>query len=195
MPKLNFRADLLPFLIATIGEWIGLFFWLHYLDKDNFILANVILWVGFLIERIAVVLWLRTVYKPAEGLASPATSLWAIVLGLIAITLPELAIWAIWLALADSMGYFVAGGVLAVLMLVEHSFELGLVKKVSPLSLATKPATLFFIAMEVFPPITWLYFVRNEEVMLGGAILLLGLAIEHIIEGATLKPQETVPSF
>ncbi|MEE9238868.1 MAG: hypothetical protein V3U58_04825 [Thermodesulfobacteriota bacterium] len=194
MTNLNFRADLLPFLIATIGEWVGLYYWLHYLDRDNFILANVILWTGFLIERITVVLWVRTVYRPAEGLASPATSPGVIVLGLIAITLPELVIWAVWLALADGMGYLLAGGVLAVLMLAEHSFELGLVKRVSPLSFVTNPATLFFTAMEVFPPLAWLYFVRNEQVVLGGAVLLIGLAIEHIIEGATLKPQETAPA-
>ena len=80
-------------------------------------------------------------------------------------------------------------------LLAEHSFELGLVKKVSPLTLAAKPATLFFTAMEVFPPTAWLYFVRNEEVVLGVAILLIGLDIEHIIEGATLEPQETAPAI
>ncbi len=194
MTHLNFRTDILPFLIATIGEWVGLFYWLHFLDKDNFILANVILWGGFLVERIAVILWLRTVHRPAEGLASPSVSAGKVVVGIIAITLPEIAIWVIWLRLADGSGYLLAGVVLAILMLGEHSAELALVKRVSPLSFVTKPATLFFTAMEVFPPLAWLYFVRNEQVVLGGAVLLIGLAIEHIIEGATLKPQETAPA-
>ena len=92
------------------------------------------------------------------------------------------------------MSYLPAGGVLAVLMLAEYSFELGLAKRVSPLSLVTNPATLFFTAMDVFSPVAWFYFVRNEQVMLGNEVLLLGLAIEHIIEGATLKPQQTAPA-
>jgi len=154
-------------------------------------MANTLLWVGFLIERIAVILWLRTVHRPEEGLASPKTSFIKIILGIIAITLPELVIWAIWLYLAEGMGYLLAGVVLAILMLGEHSVELGLVKKKNPLSFLTHPPTLFFTAMEVLGAIVWLHFVRNDQAMLGGALLFIGLAIEHIIEGGALKPQET----
>ena len=53
------------------------------------------------------------------------------------------------------------------LMLAEYSFELGLAKRVSPLSLVTNPSTLFFTAMEVLPALAWLYFVRIEQVVLG----------------------------
>ena len=194
MNNLNFKADILPFLIATIGEWVGLFYWLHFLDRDNFILANIILWIGFGIERIAVILWLRTVYRPVEGLASPTSSPIKIILGIIAITLPELVIWAIWLALAEGMGYLLAGVVLAILMLAEHSVELALVKGKNPLSFVKHRPTLFFTAMEVLGAAAWLHFVRNDQALLGGALLLIGLSIERIIEGATLKPQETAPA-
>lgn len=188
MGNLNFKADVIPFMIATVGELIGLFFWLQLLDSGNFLGANAILWVGFLIERIAVIVWLRTVYRPAEGVASPSTSLGVIVLVLIAITVPELAIWAIWLALADgSAGIVVAGLVLAVLMLAEHSAELAAVKRVSVRRFFTDPATLFFTAMEVLGGIGWLYFVRNGQPVVGAVVLFVGLAIEHVIEGATLK--------
>ncbi len=191
MNNLKFKSDILPFLVATIGEWIGLYYWLHFRDADNQMLSNIILWVGFLIERIAVIAWLRTVHRPAEGLAGTKTSYLKIILGIIAITLPELIIWGVWLALAESMGYLLAGVVLAILMLGEHSLELGLVKKKNPLSFLAKPTTLSFTAMEVVGAIVWLQLVRSDQALLGGALLFLGLAIEHIIEGGSLKPKET----
>ena len=89
------------------------------------------------------------------------------------------------------MGYLLAGGVRAVLMLAAHSFESGLVKRVSPLSFVTNPVTLFFTAMEVFPPIAWLYFVRNEQVVLGGAEALIGL---HLFRDILVLHQE-FPDF
>ena len=179
--------------MQQVGEWIALYYWLHFLDRDKLILANVILWIGFGIERTAVVLWLRTVHRPAEGLASPKTSPAVIVLSLIAITLPEVVIWVVWLSLAEGVGYLWAGLFLAVIMLAEHSVELGLVKKMNPLSFVTDPATLFFTAMEVLGGIAWLYFVRQEQALLGGVLLFIGLSIEHIVEGASLKPKATAP--
>ena len=79
-------------------------------------------------------------------------------------------------------------------MLAEHGVELALVKRKNPLSFATHRPTLFFTAMEVLGAVAWLHFVRNDQALLGGALLLIGLSIEHIIEGASLKPQKTAQS-
>jgi len=57
---------------------------------------------------------------------------------------------------------------------------------VSPLSFVTNTA-LFFTAMAVLGAIVWLYFVRNGQPVVGAVVLFVGLAIEHVIEGATLK--------
>ncbi len=56
----------------------------------------------------------------------------------------------------------------------------------SPLSFVTNTATLFFTAMEVLGAIVWLYFVRNGQPVVGAVVIFVGLAIEHVIEGASL---------
>lgn len=103
------------------------------------------------------------------------------------ITIPELIIWVGWLWLARSYGYSVAGAGLAVTMLFEHALELSLVNQVKFRFFLTHLPTLFFTAMEVLAGVAWLILVDREHGAAGGAILLLGLTIEHIVEGATLK--------
>ncbi len=96
-------------------------------------------------------------------------------------------IWVGWLWLARSYGYWVAGAGLAVTMLFEHALELSLVKQVKLRFFLTNPPTLFFTTMEVLPAVAWLILFDLAHGFWGGAVLLLGLTIEHIIEGATLK--------
>lgn len=45
MKNMLFKKDLLPFFIATIGEYIALHYWLIYIELDKFIFANIILWM------------------------------------------------------------------------------------------------------------------------------------------------------
>ena len=41
VPKDTFAKDRLPFIIATVGEFIGLYFWLYYWDTGAFVAATV----------------------------------------------------------------------------------------------------------------------------------------------------------
>ncbi|MEL6143309.1 MAG: hypothetical protein AAFU67_17030, partial [Bacteroidota bacterium] len=68
--KLNFKTDILPFIIATLGEFVALYFWLYHLDLGQFYWANAILWIGFAIERTAVYLWIQYVYRQRERRAN-----------------------------------------------------------------------------------------------------------------------------
>src|SRR5688572_2315158 len=65
--NLDFRTDIVPFVIATAGEFIALFFWLQLFETGQVALATVVLWAGFLLERGMVVLWLRAIYREREG--------------------------------------------------------------------------------------------------------------------------------
>ena len=187
MSKLDFKKDILPFLVATIGEWFALFYWLELRDRGELLLANILLWAGFLVERTAVILWLRYVHRSGTGIASSNTGFLKTAAAIVLITIPELIIWAAWLWVARNYGYGLAGAGLAVTMLFEHALELSLVKQVKLRFFLTNPPTLFFTAMEVFAAIVWLILVEQGHSVAGGAVLLLGLTIEHIIEGATLK--------
>src|SRR5690606_38181369 len=147
--KLDFRMDVLPFILATAGEFVALFFWLQYIDQGRFWLANGILWGGFLLERISVITWIRTIYRKKEQV-EVKTPILAAIGGLLAITLSEILIWVFWVALADQKialglgvggAFAVAAVVLMVLMQVEHSVEMSLLKRKSPRNYLLNPST------------------------------------------------------
>lgn len=198
LQKLDFRTDVLPFILATAGEFAALFFWLQYQDQGRFWLASGILWAGFLVERISVVTWIRAIYRRKEQVVV-STPILAAVFGLLAITLSEILIWVLWLALADGRialglgagtAFAVAAVVLMGLMQVEHSVEMGLLKRKSPRLYLLNPGTIFFTFMEVAGAVAWLYFVRADRPLLGGLCLLIGLSIEHVLQGSDLRPEE-----
>lgn len=61
--NLDLKTDILPFVLATAGEFAALYFWLLFLDQGRWVLANVLLWAGFAVERTAVYLWIRIIYR------------------------------------------------------------------------------------------------------------------------------------
>jgi hypothetical protein len=197
--NLDFRTDVLPFVIATAGEFTALFFWLHYLDQGRFWLANGILWGGFLVERVSVIAWIRYIYRTRQQQVA-VPSLLPTIVGLLGITLTEILIWVLWLALADGNVPMIAFGfvgntalaavVLMILMQVEHSVEMAALKQRSWLVYLTNPATIFFTFMEVAGAVAWLYMVRTDRPVLGALFLLAGLSIEHVLQGSDLRPDE-----
>ena len=199
LSQLNFKTDILPFTIATLGEFGALYFWLYFLDQDRIILANIILWGGFGIERMAVYLWIRYIYRTKEGIVVPP-SFFAVFFGLLFITLSEVLIWIVWLNFADGQfawadnGFLIntvtAGIILMILMWIEHSVEMGALRQKNPLIYFFKSNTIFFTFMEVIGAVGWLYFVRTGSPILGAVCLLVGLSVEHIIQGSDLKPEK-----
>ncbi len=196
--ELDFRTDILPFIIATAGEFTALYFWLYYLDQGQFLLANAILWGGFAVERTAVYLWIRYIYRE-EG-RTVEGSFFSVFGALFLITLSEVLIWILWLALADgqiawlNVGFventLLAGAVLMGLMLIEHSVEMGGLRQRSPLAYMTNGNTIFFTLMEVLGAVGWLYLVRTDRPVLGAVCLLVGLSVEHVLQGSELRPEE-----
>ena len=199
LDRLDFQTDILPFIIATAGEFAALFFWLRFLDAGQFVLANVLLWAGFAVERLSVYLWIRYVYRNREG-RTVRQPLGVTVAALFVITLSEVLIWVLWLALADGQiavaaaapatNMAVAGVVLMVLMTIEHSVEMGALKQTSPWPYVTSSSTLLFTFMEVAGAVGWLAFVRADRPLLGALCLLVGLSIEHVLQGSDLRPEE-----
>jgi hypothetical protein len=188
--KLDFKTDILPFLIATLGEFVALFFWLRFQDNGQFWLAQLLLWAGFLVERSAVILWLRFVNDKDDpqtiANATPAKIAGAVV----ALTLVEIVIWAVWLTVAAKMGALLGTLALAAMIHSLHSIEMAVVKKTPLGTYFTNPNTMFFSVMEVAGGVLWLHFVRDGDQMLGAVCLLVGLGVEHVIQGASLKRQD-----
>jgi hypothetical protein len=196
---LDVKTDVLPFVVATAGEFAALFFWLHYLDQGRFWLANGILWAGFLVERLSVILWIRYVYAGRSQQPAKVPGLLPTVIGLLAITLTEIAIWIAWRAMADGQiawlnvgpgaNVVIAAVVLMGLMLAEHSVEMAALKGKKPWAYLGHSTTIFFTFMEVIGAVAWLHFVRSGQPVLGGICLLVGLSIEHVLQGSDLRPE------
>ena len=185
--KLDFKSDVLPFLIATIGEFVALFFWLRYQNSGQFWLAQVILWTGFIIERSSVILWLRYVNgKDDPETIANGTPL-KIAGAVIGFTFVEIVIWTVWLNVADRQGALLGTLVLAIMIHGLHSLEMAVVKKTPLGAYITNLNTVFFSVMEVAGGALWLYFVRSGNEMAGAACLLIGLCVEHVIQGSSLK--------
>ncbi|MEQ9442738.1 MAG: hypothetical protein RIG62_27095 [Cyclobacteriaceae bacterium] len=195
---LNFKSDVLPFLIATVGEFIALHYWFTYMEVEQFILANMLLWIGFGIERASVALWLKKVYRPKEGITSTQVPLWQQWAGWTFITFTEIVVWVVWWYTVDDLGHLWGAVVLYILMLVEHSAEMGLVKRKSLWIYAGTFKTNLFTLMEVLGAAGWMYFHQQDQHGLAIASLLIGLSVEHIIQGSSLKPKEHIsgsPAF
>nr|WKN36534.1 hypothetical protein K4G66_29670 [Tunicatimonas sp. TK19036] len=190
--SLNFKSDVLPFLIATVGEFIALHFWFTYMEIGQFVLANILLWIGFGIERGAVALWLKKVYRPKEGITSSQVPVWQQFAGWTFITFTEIVVWVIWWYTVDDLGHLWGAVVLYILMLLEHSAEMGLVKRRSLWIYAGTFKTNLFTLMEVLGAAGWMYFHQQGQHGLAIASLLVGLSVEHVIQGSSLKPKETV---
>ena len=187
MRKLQLKSDVLPFAIATVGEWVALYYWLDLYLEDAAFLGHLVLWVGFVIERSSVLYWIRTVYNPASGIATTDYSMWHQVLRILAVTVTEVAIWVVWLWLAGGAGHLAAGLALFVLMQIEHSWEMSLVKSTSIWAYMGDARTLVFTLAETLGAVGWLYYVLDAQQFVGGLILLIGLSVEHVIQGGTLK--------
>ena len=160
------------------------------MDVEKFILANILLWIGFGIERGSVVLWLKKVFRPKEGITGESVPLWQQISGWGFITFTEIVIWVIWYYSIEPLGYIYIWSsiILYVLMLIEHSAELGLVKRVNIFGHTIDLKTHFFTLMEVLGAVGWIYFHQNGEDNYVIISLIVGLSIEHVIEGSALKP-------
>src|SRR5688572_9491316 len=106
-------------VIATVAEFLGLFYWVKVGDNGFLLLGIAIITIGLLAERIAVYLLIHAVWGPAPAHKKLILSLFLAGNG-------ETIAWLIWLFLADgSLGLLWASVLLAVILLFEHSIQFG----------------------------------------------------------------------
>ncbi|HKR04270.1 MAG TPA: hypothetical protein VJY62_06490 [Bacteroidia bacterium] len=167
-------------VIATVAEFAGLFFWVNQADKGNFFFGIVIVLAGLLAERISVYMLIHTVWGPNP----PHKNL---VLNLVVAGIGETIAWLLWLYLADGpLGLLWASVLLGVVLLFEHSIQIGFFMQINFFKHVTDPMTIVFSALEGVVAFFWLYFVRNDHIILGMIVLLVGLTVEHIIQGSVI---------
>lgn len=196
----SFAKDRLPFIIATGSEFIGLYFWLYFFDLGgvNRILAGVVLGAGFLSERLAVLGWVKyfhTKLQAEYGLAADGTagsdikqkSTAGALLHLAFICLTEITIWVVFVLVFDRWNWVAGFAWLMIGEQLQHSLDLALIAR-RPISVYIPSANALLITvLEGVGGISWVWLVRHGQPQLGGAILLLGLSIEHVVQGQRIK--------
>jgi hypothetical protein len=186
--RLEFRRDILPFLIATVGEFVALYWWLGYHDAGKATLAKVVLWAGFAIERVAVAWWVRFVFTTDTN--GQPTSLWLTGVFLAVITLIEVGIWELWLVASRSYSPLVGFVVLFATIHILHFGEMAVVRRVPVFTFALSVRTAFFSLMEAAAGFGWIYFWDSGHHVWGGVMLAIGLTVEHLVQGGQLKPEK-----
>lgn len=185
----NFETGVLPFVIATLGEGAALFYWVQLYGRGEVLLATLVLWAGFLAERLAVLFWVNKNFGTTVGVASTAKPAWQRVLGILAITLSEILIWVAFFHVAARFGLVVGFVVLFVLEQLEHSMELGLLKGRPMPSFFLDRTALTITAIEAAGGVAMLHLVQSGRVWEGGLVLLVALAVEHVVQGGKIKPE------
>jgi hypothetical protein len=106
---------------------------------------------------------------------------------LLLITLSEIVIWVVAVYLFDRHGWVPALGVLLVGEQLQHSMELGLIAHRPIGDYIPTWNALKITLFETIGGIIWISLVRHGQPQLGGLMILIGLSIEHVVQGAKIK--------
>ncbi len=195
--KPSFVQQQLPFMIATGGEFIGLYFWLAYWMAGNYLLATVTLFIGFLVERITVLGWVGSFQtqmlkkypnQPPEATTDFQSKPKAQQLAHLAvICLTEISIWVVAAAVFDRAGWVATLAILIVGEQLQHSWELGLIAHRSIRDYIPTWNALKITLLETIGGVAWLWLAHHEQPQLGGLFLLVGLSIEHVVQAAKIR--------
>ena len=203
-PAGGFVKETLPFFIATGGEFLGLYFWLVLWDQGHWLLATLVLWAGFLTERIAVLGWVKYFHskmeakypdQPPDASASDfknkpkAQQLFHLFL----ICLSEISIWVVFVFVFEHHGAPAAFVALLIGEQLEHSMELGLIAHRPIGEYIPTWNALKITLLEAGGGIAWLWLARHGQPQLGGLIMLLALTIEHVVQGNKIKVDLEAP--
>ena len=175
-------------VIATVAEFLGLFYWVELVDNGFVMLGIAIITIGLLAERISVYLLIHAVWGPEP----PHKKL---ILNLFLAGIGETVAWLVWLFLADGpLGLLWASVLLTVVLLFEHSIQIGFFMQSSYFKHVTYPMTIVFSALEGVVAFFWLFFVRTDHELWGAVVLFVGLTVEHIIQGSVIGTEKPAVS-
>ncbi len=186
--SLNYKKDAKTFTIATVGEFCALVLWIYYLDQGYVVLSVILLLAGFLVERLTVLNWVKSIRADNKIFAN--ISWWLKAVEILIITISEIVIWMIWYYAFKEFGHLVSFLILLPLMQIEHSVEMALLKKESWKKYILKKKVIVFTLFETVGAALALYFYTSEEYILAALALLIGLSVEHVIQGVNLREKQ-----
>ncbi len=78
----------------------------------------------------------------------------------------------------------------SILILIEHSIQLGYFRRAKALSHVFDKTTIILSCLERLVAYSWLLSVRADYFWLGGAILFFGPGFEHVIQDSLLRLED-----
>ncbi len=192
----SFKVNVLPFIVATFGEFVALYFWLWFFLEKNYILAIVLLLIGFLAERLAVLYWVSQVFGAEIGITGSTKTPLQKAIGLLMITGSEIIVWSLWFfgdrALREAINPTVAMIVASLILIVgeqlQHSWDLALLNQKRIRDYIFHPTAIFITVLECGGGILMLYFYDQNMRGVAAAIMLAALTIEHVVQGSMIQP-------
>lgn len=155
----------------------------NFLRSPHMWLAVVVLWIGFIVERVVVVYWLdlpRLVFTPGGSLKPR----W-LVIG--AVTVAEIAVWLVWIWLAEFGEPAFAAAVLLLGIHVMHAYEVAVIKPCSFPAALRDPGVITITVLEAGGGALALYMAEQGRVLYPLLIMFGALLLEHVFQVIGLK--------
>lgn len=170
---------ILGFVLFTIVEIVALIGWLVLAlpEGGQVALGVAVLLVGMIIEHFIA-------FKATMEGDLPT-------LGLIGISISETVLWVVWLLIVQSTGSAHVWAVifLFVTMFLQHGVEKNIFIGKPAFQDLLKTEVIVFTAVEVGAAGLWLYFILEGQEILGAAILVVGIFVEHILQSRQSLPE------
>lgn len=180
----SWASSLTLFAIATVGEFLGLFYWRKLFGWGQIVGATLVLWGGFLVERAVVIVWLQLPRQVKDPFGD-RRPLWFVIL---LVTVAEIVTWVVWIGWSGSFALGVV--LLAIGIHVVHAYEVAVIRRSGFASAAADIGTIGLTALEAGSAAFWLYWTVRGRPLLGAAALLAGLLAEHTLQVAALKKKQ-----
>jgi hypothetical protein len=154
-----------------------------FLLSPHLVIAVLVLWAGFVVERAMVVIWLRVprlVMTPAGHLRSRL-----LVIG--GVTVAEIVVWLVWVWIAEAGEPIFAAAVLTIGIHFVHAYEVALVKHKAFAPLLSEPGVIIITLLEGVGGAWALSQATHGRIV--APLLIMGGALltEHILQVSALK--------
>ena len=149
------------------------------------LLAVLVLWAGFVVERAMVVVWLRV----PPRVVTPEGRLRSRFVVIAGVTIAEIIVWLAWVWIAEAGEPLFAAAVLVLGIHVVHAYEVALVKHRDFPSSLKDPGVVFITLLEAGGGALALWKATHGSILWPPIVIGLALLTEHIAQVAALKKE------